>query len=87
MLSIIPSILSLLINLIPECPALFEDDRRSLIETLTGFEIIYTEGLDTSDTAAALANSIEDAQNLLDEVKFYLDGFYERYDAEFARMA
>ena len=72
MQSIIASLLAILANLLPDCPRSHMDDCASTIETLKGFEIIFTEGLDTADTHAALYDSIEDAETLIEDVQHWI---------------
>ena len=66
------SLIATLQNLLPVCPAPYEADIRSTIETLKGFEIIFTEGLDDADDHIALLDSIEDARELLNDVEWDL---------------
>ena len=71
------SLLPLLENLLPVCPATYEADVRSTIETLKGFEIVFAEGLDDAETHVALFDSIEDANDLLEEITGMLVFFAE----------
>lgn len=71
------NLLALFQNLLPGCPAPYVNDVRSTIETLTGFEIIFAEGLDDADDQVALFDAVEDAHDLLTEIAIYsLDHFY-----------
>ena len=67
------SLLSLLENLLPVCPAPYEADVRSMIESLKGFEIIFAEGLDDEHTVPALFDVVEQASLVFDGIATDLD--------------
>ena len=71
------NLIATLENLLPVCVVLhqygYANDVRSTIETLKGFEIIFAEGLDDADDHVALFDSIEDAHELLAEMKACFD--------------
>lgn len=87
----IASLIAILSNLLPVAPPSHMDDCASMIETLSGFEIAFVENLDTADTHAALADSIEDAEILIEDVNHWvaIERLAEAYslEAEFAGMA
>ena len=62
------TLFAILQNLLPDCPAPYEADIRSLLETLEGFEVIFAEGLDTPSTHLALLDTIEAAVDIVNEV-------------------
>ena len=66
------TLIATLQNLLDVAPQEYETDIRSTIETLTGFEIIFAEGLDDADDQVALFDSIEDARELLNDIEWDL---------------
>ena len=62
------TLIATLQNLLDVAPQEYETDIRSTIGTLTGFEIIFAEGLDDADDQVALFDTVEDAHDLLKEI-------------------